>query len=172
MSGSGLSLKSEDGENMLGLLYRRIGVAAFAWLVCVGALGVSGAPAPYLSPTSVVADGAGKRLYVACETGDVVLAFDVETEKVVARYPVKQARRVALSPDGKRLFVSADVMNGMIHEIDVPTGKSVRSLPAGHTPESMVVSHDGKTLYYCNRFSRGDGKDGHALDLASGKVKC
>ncbi len=172
MSGSGLSLKSEDGENMLGLLYRRIGVAAFAWLVCVGALGVSGAPAPYLSPTSVVADGAGKRLYVACETGDVVLAFDVETEKVVARYPVKQARRVALSPDGKRLFVSADVMNGMIHEIDVPTGKSVRSLPAGHTPESMVVSHDGKTLYYCNRFSRGDGKDVHALDLASGKVKC
>ena len=106
---------------MLGLLYRRIGVAAFAWLVCVGALGVSGAPAPYLSPTSVVADGAGKRLYVACETGDLSWR-SMSKRKVVAA--TRSNRRVA---SRFRRMASGCCLGGcdnMIHEIDVPTGRA------------------------------------------------
>lgn len=132
--------------------------------------GVSGAPSPYLSPGSAVADRAGKRLYVACETAGAILVFDTNDEKVVARYALEQVRRIALAPDGKRLFATAGEANGMLHEIDPASGARVRSLPAGHTPDALAVSPDGRTLYYCNRFARDDQKDIHALDLASGRV--
>ena len=152
---------------MLGCLCSRVRVIACAALAVAG---VSGAPSPYLSPGSVVADRAGKRLYVACETAGAILVFDTDDEKVVARYALEQVRRIALSPDGKRLFATAGEVKGLLHEIDPATGARVRSLPAGHTPEALAVSPDGKTLYYCNRFARDDQKDIHALDLASGRV--
>jgi len=140
--------------------------ACAAWIVVAG----SGAPSPYLSPGSVVADRASQRLYVACETAGAILVFDANDDKVVARYALEQVRRVALTPDGRRLFATAGEAKGMLHEINPATGSIIRSLPAGHTPDALTVSPDGKTLYYCNRFSRGDQKDIHALDLASGRI--
>ena len=126
----------------------------------------------YLSPSALVAGKDGKVLYVACETAGAILAFDTESEKVIARYPVGQVSQLALSPDQGRLFATAGGFNGALHEVDLKSGKALRTLPAGHTPESLVLSDDGKTLYYCNRFSRADQKDIHALDVATGKVKC
>jgi DNA-binding beta-propeller fold protein YncE len=130
----------------------------------------AGAEARDLSPASVAASADGKTLYVVCETADGILAFDIETEKVTARYPLEKVTQAALSPDGARLFATTGGPLGTICEIDLKSGKTLRALPAGHTPESPVFSADGKTLYYCNRFSRADQKDIHALDLATGKV--
>lgn len=124
----------------------------------------------YLSPGSLTASADGKCLYAACETAGCILAFDTETEKITARYPVKEVSQLALSPDGRRLFATAGGFNGAIYELDLPSGKIARSLPAGHTPESPILSADGKTLYYCNRFSRADQPDVHAVDLATGKI--
>jgi len=115
--------------------------------------------------------GGGKALYVACETDEAVLVFDTETEKVTARIPVSKIGELALSPDQGRLFATAGGFNGSLHEIDVKSGKIVRSLPAGHTPVAPVVSADGQTLYYGNRFSRADQPDVHAVDLATWKIK-
>lgn len=123
-----------------------------------------------LSPTALVAAKDGKVLYVACETAGLVLAFDPESEKVTARYPVAQVSGLALSPGQERLFATAGGFSGTLHEIDLTSGKTLRTLPAGHTPESPVLGADGKTLYYCNRFSRADQKDIHALDVTTGKV--
>ncbi len=140
-------------------------------LLCAGALWAR-AENPDLSPAALVAGKDGKVLYVACETAGLVLAFDTESEKVTARYPVGQVSGLALSPGQERLFATAGGFNGTLHEIDLKSGKTVRTLPAGHTPESPVFSADGATLYYCNRFSRADQQDIHALDVATGKVKC
>ena len=125
----------------------------------------------YLSPSSLSAGPHGKLLYVTCETADCILAFDTETEKVVARYNVPHINRLALSPDGTRLYATAGGFNGLLHEIDLKSGKVLRSMPAGHTPESLALSADGKTLYFCNRFSRADQPDVHAVDVAAWKVK-
>ncbi len=132
----------------------------------------AGAEDRYLSPSSLVAGKDGKVLYVACETAGCILSFDTETEKVIARFPVDNVSHIALAPDQNRLFATAGGFTGSVHEIDVKSGKILRSLPAGHTPESPVLSADGKTLFYCNRFSRADQNDVHAVDLATGKIKC
>jgi len=137
-------------------------------LLFVGALW---AASPDLSPTALVAGKDGKVLYVACETAGLVLSFDAESEKVTARYPVAQVSGLALSPGQERLFATAGGFSGALHEIDLKSGKTVRTLPAGHTPESPVFSADGATLYYCNRFSRADQQDIHALDVATGKIR-
>lgn len=126
----------------------------------------------YLSPSALVVGGGGKTLYVACETDESVQVFDSATEKVTARIPVPKVGELALSPDQMRLFATAGGFKGSLHEIDVKSGKIVRSLPGGHTPVAPVISADGQTLYYCNRFSRADQPDVHAVDLATGKIKC
>jgi sugar lactone lactonase YvrE len=151
------------------------GLTLALWIalaVTLTAAAVTAAEAPdYLSPTSLAASPDGKTLYAACETAGCVLVFDTGTEKVTARYPVARVNRLVLSPDGARLYAAAGGADGVIHELDAPTGRILRSFPAGHTPESPVLSADGKTLFFCDRFSRADQKDIHALDLATGKIK-
>ena len=132
----------------------------------------AGTNSVYLSPSALVAGAGGKVLYVACETADSIQAFDTETEKVTGHYQVENVNQLALMPDQSRLFATAGGFNGTLHEIDLRSGKIVRSLPAGHTPGSPVISADGKTLFYCNRFSRADQMDVHAVDLATGKIRC
>ncbi len=135
--------------------------------LCVGS---SGAEDHYLSPAALAVGGGGKVLYVACEDAGSVQVFDTAAEKVTAHYPVGKITDLVLSPDESRLFATAGSFNGAVHEIDVTSGKIMRSLPAGHTPGSPVISADGKTLYYCNRFSRADQMDVQAVDLATGKT--
>jgi len=133
-------------------------------------LPAAGEEARLLSPSALAATTDGKTLYVACESDESVLVFDTESEKVVARHAVPHVRELALSPDGRRLYAATGGFDGAIREVDPSSGKILRSLPAGHTPVAPVISADGKTLYYCNRFSRADQPDVHALDVASGKV--
>lgn len=132
----------------------------------------AGAEERYLSPSALAVGAGGKTLYVACEGSESIQVFDTETEKVAARYPVAKINQLALTPDQSRLFAAAGGFNGSLHEIDVTSGRIVRSLPAGHTPMSPTISADGKTLYYCNRFSRADQMDVHAVDLVTGKTRC
>lgn len=133
---------------------------------------LAGAEERYLSPSALAMGAGGKVLYVACEDAESVQVFDTATEKVMAHYPVEKITDIALSPDQSRLFATAGSFNGAVHEIDAKSGKILRSLSAGHTPGSPVISADGKTLFYCNRFSRADQMDVQAVDLATGKTKC
>ncbi|HPK36885.1 MAG TPA: c-type cytochrome [Kiritimatiellia bacterium] len=153
-----------DGK-MARIAARWIGVAVA--LVYVQA---TAAETP-LTPVDVVADRAGKTLYVACETAGKVLVFDVESEKVTARYAVEGVARLAVADEQDRIYATAGGARGLLHELDRKSGRILRTLPAGHTPEALCLSADGKTLYYCNRFARADQPNVHAVDLASWKVR-
>lgn len=123
-----------------------------------------------LSPSAVAVSPDGKTLYVACETDGAVQVFDAEAEKASARWPVDGVSGLALAPDQSRLYATAGAFDGRLHELDAKSGKLLRSLPAGHTPVAPLLSADGKTLYYCNRFSRTVQLDVHAVDLATGRT--
>jgi cytochrome c peroxidase len=125
----------------------------------------------YLSPSDVVISKDGNLLYIACRTGNCIQSFDIQKEKSLSQYKVKDVRELTLSADGHRIFAAAGEFHGMLHELDAESGKILRSFPAGHTPVSPLVSNDGKTLFYCNRFSRADQMDVHSFDIASGKIK-
>lgn len=125
----------------------------------------------YLSPADIAVSPDGSALYLACATANRIQRFDIETEKVNAEFRLAGVRELALSPDGSRIYALCGEFKGQVVEMDASSGKVIRSMPAGHTPMSPVVTPDGKTLLYCNRFSRADQPNVHALDLASGKVR-
>ena len=125
----------------------------------------------YLSPSDVVVSADGSVLYLACAGGNRIQRFDIENEKVVSEFKVEGVREFVLSPDERRIYAVCGEFNGRLVEIDAQNGKLIRSIPIGHTPMSPVISADGKTLLFCNRFARADQPDVHALDIASGKMR-
>ena len=125
----------------------------------------------FLSPSDIAPSADGSTLYIACATGNQIRVFDVETEKVSAQFAVDGVREIALSGDGERVYALCGEFQGRLLEMDARTGDALRSFPAGHTPMSPVLSNDGKTLFYCNRFSRADQPDVRAFDIASGTIR-
>ena len=125
----------------------------------------------YLSPSDIAVSGDGSVLYLACATDDSIQLFDVEKENVTSHFKAHGVREIALSNDESRLYAACGEFEGRLLEIDTKTAKLLRSFPAGHTPMAPIVSPNGKTIFFCNRFSRNDQPDVHALDIASGTIK-
>ncbi len=130
-----------------------------------------GAQPRWLSPSDIVITRDGKTAVLACETADCVALFSLESEKIQSSLAVEGVRQIALAPDETVVYAAAGEFNGRIDEIDVKTGKIKRSFPAGHTPMAPLLDADGKTLFFCNRFSRIGEADVFALDIASWKLK-
>ncbi|MCY3021669.1 MAG: c-type cytochrome [Planctomycetota bacterium] len=123
--------------------------------------------AGYLSPLALVADRAGKTIYVAEMTAKQVAVFDVAAGKVTTTIAMPEMPDgLALAPDGTQLYVTGAAPGGHVHAISLPDGKLSWSVPLGHTPNAPVLSADGKTLYVCNRFSDSVA----AIDVAAKKV--
>ena len=106
----------------------------------------------YLSPIAVIADRAGKTLYVAENTGCQVAVIDVATGKIRRKLPTPgKATGLALSPDGKRLVVTAGIAHGKLVIFDAATGEQKGMIDAGHSPMAPVVAPNG-AIYVCDRF--------------------
>lgn len=138
---------------------------------CVLALhlgaGSAGAKANWLSPAALIASPDGGMLYIACATGDRVLVFDLATRAVTKSIATPAAPSgLALSADGKTLFVTCAAPESQVCVVDAVQGRVTDRLSAGHTAMALVVSPDGKTLYVCNRFN----DDVSVLDLATKKL--
>jgi YVTN family beta-propeller protein len=117
--------------------------------------GGGGQAAKYLSPTAMVADKAGKTIYIAQATAERVDVFDVATRKVTASIAIGMpVSGVAISPDGTTLYVTAGGAQGELCIIDIKSRKVTARISVGHTPMSPVVSPDGKKTYLANRFGR------------------
>jgi DNA-binding beta-propeller fold protein YncE len=124
----------------------------------------------YLSPSAVAADRLGKTLYIAEATAKQVAIFDTESNKVTGTISVPaEPTALALSADGKRLYVTCAEPAGHLCIIDT-SAKAIRNqMRVGYWPASAVLSPRGDTLYVCNRFS----SDVWAIDvdgLAPGPV--
>ncbi|MBW8878630.1 MAG: bifunctional YncE family protein/alkaline phosphatase family protein [Acidobacteria bacterium] len=61
-----------------------------------------------------------------------------EAGKEATRYPAG----LALSPDGRRLYVAENVGDSLA-VMELPDGRIVQRLPAGHSPYGVAVSRDG-----------------------------
>jgi len=122
-------------------------------MLLAGISGNARAAEQYLSPAAMIADSAGKTLYIAEATAGQVAVFDVEAAKVTAtiRTPGRPTG-LALTADGATLYATCGGSKGKICVIDTGQAKVLRTLPAGHTPTAPVLSPDGQTLYVCNRF--------------------
>ena len=105
----------------------------------------------YLSPIAIIADKAGKTLYVAENTGNQIAVIDVASSKVKQKFPLPgEATGLTLSPDGKSLLVTAGMPDGKLVIFDAATGKQKGMLDAGHSPMAPIVGSNA--IYVCDRF--------------------
>ncbi len=118
----------------------------------------------YLTPVEIKLSADGKKLYVVCEDGDVLLTVDTQSKTVVARVAVgHKPKGLAISPDGKTLYVSNE-WSDTVNEIDAATFTVKRTLKTGWGPVGLVTDRAGKTLYVANSIADSVS----LIDLASG----
>src|SRR5829696_8999900 len=112
----------------------------------------------------------GNYLYVSRPSFADVVAFDLKTKKIVWRVPVAgyRADHMAISPDGRKLVVSASTAN-VVHVIDTLRGKKVASFPSGDQPHENNFSRDGKYIFHASIGTVYTPTDDPALDASKGK---
>jgi DNA-binding beta-propeller fold protein YncE len=113
---------------------------------------------------------AGRFLYVSRPSFADVVAFDLKTKQMRWRTPVEgyRADHMAISPDGKRLAVSASTAK-KVHILDTNTGAIVGSFPSGDQPHENNYSKDGKLIYHASIGTVYTATDDPALDATKGE---
>src|SRR5215210_771397 len=112
----------------------------------------------------------GRYLYVSRPSLADVVAFDLRSAKIVWRFPVEgyRADHMAISPDGRRLLVSASTAK-KVHVIDTATGRSAGQFPSGDQPHENNYSRDGRLIYHASIGTVFTPLDEPALDATKGE---
>ncbi|MEA2496787.1 MAG: hypothetical protein QOJ29_4698, partial [Thermoleophilaceae bacterium] len=111
----------------------------------------------------------GRYLYVSRPSFKDVVAFSLDTKKIVWRTEVEgqRADHMAISPDGTRLVVSASTAN-KAHVIDTATGKILGSFESGDSPHENNFSRDGTKIFHASIGMVYTPLDHPALDSSKG----
>jgi DNA-binding beta-propeller fold protein YncE len=112
----------------------------------------------------------GRFMYVSRPSLKDVVAFNLRTKQIHWRVPVEGQRsdHMAISPDGKRLLVSASTAS-KVHVIDTATGRIVDNFESGDQPHESNYSKDGSTIFHASIGTVYTPGDDPALDAAKGK---
>ncbi|MDD3739419.1 MAG: hypothetical protein PHP31_09025, partial [Lentimicrobiaceae bacterium] len=119
-------------------------------------------------PNSLVAND--KYVFVSNGNNDLVSVIDLKTERVVKNIPLILDKRMAhlrgvipfglaMSPDGKRLFVAEAGINA-VAVIDANRLKLLGHIPTGWFPAKVRVTPDNKKLVVANAKGFGSGPNG------------
>ena len=105
-------------------------------------------------PTSMVLSADGNTLYVtAAAPKSTVCAIDTASAKISFTLPAGHtATGVAVSPDGKRLYV-CNRFNNDVWVFDLAEKKQTARVPVVREPVGAVITPDGKTLFVINHLS-------------------
>ena len=111
----------------------------------------------------------GRTVYVSRPSLADVVAIDLKTGTIDWRFEVAGSRadHMAISPDGKKVLVSAST-GGVVHEIDTRTGKQSGQFTSGDQPHENNYSRDGKLIYHASIGSVFTPTDQPALDSLKG----
>lgn len=105
-----------------------------------------------------------------------VYAIDTQTGSVMEDIKVGHTpRELALSPDGRRLYV-CNQFNNNVSVIDLATRKQTEQIAVSREPVALALTTDGHTLFVVNHLPAGVA-DGHyaaaavsVIDAATGSV--
>jgi YVTN family beta-propeller protein len=118
------------------------------------------------TPSKMILNRSGSRLYVACDNSDTVAIVNTETDRLISQFGVTAPKdvflnpsgfkgsnpnSVALSPDERTLYVTDGGTNSVaVVRLDGDTGRVAGLIPTGWYPNSVSVSRDGSRLYVVN----------------------
>lgn len=136
----------------------------------VGAPADQGASVGGSGPNFLAAQG--DQLFVSNGNNDTVERIDLVTNTVVARIRIQPSPLVAklrgvgpsgmaISPDGRRLYVAESGLNA-IGVIDTQRGRVLGHIPTGWYPYRVAVSDDGRRLLCISFRGIGNGPKGSA----------
>ncbi|WP_296603720.1 serine/threonine protein kinase [Nocardioides sp.] len=93
----------------------------------------------------------GRMLIVSRPSFADVVAIDLRTKKIVWRFEVDGVRsdHMALSPDGRRVAVSASTGN-VVHVLRVADGAEVGRFPSGGSPHENIFIDGGKRILHAS----------------------
>ena len=141
-------------------------VLALSVLSYAGPGGASFGGSDYLSPGTIALDKKRNTAYTVLTTAGSVAVTDLKRNETTDIIRLRQnPNDIAVSPDGRTLYVSCGGRNGTVEVIGLPGENIKASIKVGHTPEGMALAPDGRTLYVANRF------DGNVsvIDLAQNR---
>jgi PQQ-dependent catabolism-associated beta-propeller protein len=108
-----------------------------------------------------------RTIFVSNERGNSISIVDGDSLELVQQVDVgERPRGIALSPDGKFLYICASD-DDTIQIMDTETLEIVGTLPSGPDPEVIVVSPDGARIYAANE----DDNLVTVIDVASRSVE-
>lgn len=139
---------------------------------CVGSATNPGEAAACLADNQLAAEGLlillddlrvspnGRTIYVSRPSLGDVVAIDLRTEELLWHVEVSgnHPDHLALSPDGRRLLVSAKSAD-LVEVINTRKARIVDSFPTGESPHGNDFSDDGE-LVYNGSLGRGPAPDG------------
>ena len=93
----------------------------------------------------------GRLLIVSRPSLADVVAINLNTRQIAWRFQVDGQRsdHMAMSPDGKRVAVSAST-GKVVHILDTATGHEVGRFPSGDSPHENNYSADGNLIYHAS----------------------
>lgn len=93
----------------------------------------------------------GRMLIVSRPSFADVVAIDLRTKKIVWRFEVEGVRsdHMAISPDGRRVAVSASTGN-VVHVLRVADGVEVGRFPSGGSPHENIFIDGGKRILHAS----------------------
>ena len=111
----------------------------------------------------------GRFIYFSRPSFADVVAIDLRTSKIAWRVKVDgyRADHMALSPNGRRLLVSASTAR-TVHAIDTRRGRIAGSFPSGDQPHENNYSRDGKTIFHASIGTVYSDTDSPAEDATKG----
>lgn len=100
-------------------------------------------------PEFIVFSRDGSLLYATSPYDLTVTVIDV-AQRAVSGAPItfdRKPRSLAMSPDGKRLFVLLSDDKGAVAAVDTETRQVVGTIPVGKSPTGLALSGDGTRLF-------------------------
>jgi DNA-binding beta-propeller fold protein YncE len=93
----------------------------------------------------------GRVLYVSRPSLADVVAINLRTRRIIWRTRVdgNRADHMAISPDGRRLLVSASTAK-VVDVLDTKSGQIVARVPSGDQPHESNFSRDGRRVYHAS----------------------
>jgi DNA-binding beta-propeller fold protein YncE len=114
----------------------------------------------------------GRSMVVSRPSFADVVSIDLASGDINWRFPVSgfRADHMAVSPDGKRVAVSASTSN-TVHVLDINTGKQAGSFGTGDKPHENIFTSDGKQIWNMGIGDVNTATDAPWLDWTKGDRK-